>query len=196
MTEAAEGAQQQNTTADRGTLDIYLQLVRTVDEQQARLAWSELAFTVLEVAIFFACGSQLVRFGNNPAETVGTLRSAVVLSGLAIGMAVSAYWITRAMRLQLRLKLRYFQGRYLERKLAGLGEDILGAEARFNKDLTSLESPDGVETIVYPQEGPLRLDGFFGSARPRVLSVVMPGLFFAIYSALFAWVLVAILAAA
>lgn len=183
------------TTPSRGTLEIYLRLIDTINEHQSRLAWSELFFIALEVVIFFACATQVIRFDDHPVQSVG-IGSATILTSLAIGIAVSTYWMAHAMRLQLRLKLRYFQARYLERRLGGLGEDILTGDARFNKDMTELESPDGEETIVFPRKGALRTDGFFGAAKPRVLSVLMPGLFFMIFMTLFIWVLVAFLAAA
>jgi hypothetical protein len=171
-------------------LQIYLRLVDTINEHQSRLVWSELVFIAFEVAIFFGCVVQVIRMGDRPIQSVGTISSATVLVSLVIGIAVSAYWIAYSMRLQLRLKLRYFQARYLERKLGGIGEDIFAGDARFNKDMTTLESPDGVETIVYPRKGALRMDGLFGGAKPRVLSVLMPGLFFILFMTLFIWILV------
>jgi hypothetical protein len=171
-------------------------MIDTINEHQARLVWSELVFIVLEVLIFFVCLFQVVRLGNRPAQSVGTISSTAVLMSLVIGMAVSAYWVAYSMRLQLRLKLRYFQARFLERKLGGVGEDILAGDARFNKDKTTLESPDGVETIVYPRKGALRMDGVFGGAKPRVLSVLMPGIFFVSFLALLIWIFVGYTAAA
>jgi len=175
---------------DKVTLNIYLRLVDTINEHQSRLVWSEFVFIAFEVVIFFGCVVQVIRMGDRPIQSVGTISSATVLVSLAIGIAVSAYWIAYSMRLQLRLKLRYFQARFLERKLGGIGEDIFAGDARFNKDMTMLESPDGVETIVYPRKGALRMDGLFGGAKPRVLSVLMPGLFFILFMTLFIWILV------
>lgn len=174
----------------QGTLQIYLRLIDTINEHQSRLVWSELAFIAFEVVIFFACALQVIRMGDRPVQSVGTIGSATVLASLVIGIAVSAYWIAYSMRLQLRLKLRYFQARFLERKLGGIGEDIFAGDARFNKDMTTLESPDGEETLVYPRKGALRMDGLFGGAKPRVLSVLMPGLFFILFMTLFIWILV------
>jgi len=37
------------------------------------------------------------------------------------------------------------------------------------------------ETVLYPTEGMLRMDGFIGAAKPRALSLMMPLLFFIIY---------------
>jgi hypothetical protein len=182
--------------ADGGTLATYLRLIDTINEHQARLVWSELVFIALEVGIFFACIFQVLQLGDRPAQTVGTISSAVALMSLVIGMAVSGYWVAYSMRLQLRLKLRYFQARHLERKLGGVGEDIFAGDSRFNKDMTELESPDGVETIVYPRKGALRMDGVFGGAKPRVLSAMMPSLFFTLFATLFVWILVGYLAVA
>jgi cation transporter-like permease len=81
-------------------------MIDTINEHQARLVWSELVFIVLEVLIFFVCLFQVVRLGNRPAQSVGTISSTAVLMSLVIGMAVSAYWVAYSMRLQLRLKLR------------------------------------------------------------------------------------------
>jgi hypothetical protein len=91
---------------ERNTLRIYLRMIDTINEHQARLVWSELVFIVLEVLIFFVCLFQVVRLGNRPAQSVGTISSTAVLMSLVIGMAVSAYWVAYSMRLQLRLKLR------------------------------------------------------------------------------------------
>jgi len=187
---------EEGVKSNEGTLAIYLRLVDTINEHQARLVWSEFVFIALEVAIFFACVFQVVRMGDRPVQMVGTISSAAVLMSLVIGMAVSAYWVAHSMRLQLRLKLRYFQARFLERKLGGVGEDIFAGDSRFNKDMTSLESPDGEETIVYPRRGALRMDGLFGGAKPRVLSALMPGTFFILFATLFVWILVGYLSVA
>jgi hypothetical protein len=182
--------------ADRGTLEIYLRLFDAIHEHQSRLAWSEIVFIVLEVGIFFACIAQVTRIGDRPVDTVGTIGVATVLMSLAIGMVVGTYWMGYVSRLQLRLKLRYFQARYLERKLGGVGEDVLTGDSRFNKDSGALESPDGQETIVFPGGAASRTQGHLVSARRRLLSVVTPAVFFVIFAALFAWVLATYLAEA
>jgi hypothetical protein len=187
---------EQDAQPQKGSLQIYLRLIDTINEHQSRLVWSELGFIALEVAIFFACVFQVVRLGDRPAQTIGTISSAAVLMSLVVGMAVGGYWVAYSMRLQLRLKLRYFQARNLERKLGGVGEDIFTGDAHFNKDMTELESPDGVESIVYPRKGALRMDGIFGGAKPRVLSALMPAVFFVLFLALFVWILVGYLAVA
>ena len=86
------------------------------------------------------------------------------------------------MRLQLKLKLRYFQVRFLERKLNRAGEFIFSDESLFFSQKTrEIKSPDGKETVSYPTKGFLRMDGFAGAAKPRYLSLLMPSMFFAFY---------------
>ena len=53
-----------------------------------------------------------------------------------------------------------------------------------------------VESIVYPRKGALRMDGIFGGAKPRVLSALMPAVFFVLFLAFFVWILVGYLAVA
>ena len=98
------------------------------------------------------------------------------------GLALNTYAIATSMRTQLKLKLRYFQARFLERKLNSTGEFIISDESSFfAPDIGKIESPDGKETLLYPKKGILRMDGFIGSAKPRVLSLVIPMIFFIIY---------------
>jgi len=99
-----------------------------------------------------------------------------------IGILINAYWTVSSTILQLKLKLRYFQARYLERKLDSSGEYIISDESFFfNSEIRKVESPDEKETVFYPTEGFLRMDGFIGAAKPRFLSLMMPFLFFIIY---------------
>ncbi len=169
-----------------GTLAIYLRLTDAINAKQAQLVWSELVFIVIETGVFFLSIFQIARLlEEGRSQGVGALSVAMVLMGLVIGMAVSCYWIAYAMRLQLRLKLRYFQARFLERKLGGIGEDIFSGDGRFNKDMTSFESPDGEETASYPKEGTMSMDGIFGGAKPRRLSWYMPLMFFVLFATLF-----------
>jgi len=66
--------------------------------------------------------------------------------------------------------------------LDGNGEYIISDESLFfNPEIRKVDSPDGKETVFYPTEGPSRMDGFVGVARPRILSLIMPLLFFIIY---------------
>jgi hypothetical protein len=173
------------------TLAIYLRLTDAINAKQAQLVWSEIVFIIIEIVVFFLSVFQIARLlEEGRTQGVGALSVAMVLMGLVIGMAVSCYWIAYAMRLQLRLKLRYFQARFLERKLGGIGEDIFSGNERFNKDVTSLESPDGEETVSYPKEGAMGMDGIFGGAKPRRLSWYMPLIFFILFATLFVRIVV------
>ncbi|OGW26880.1 MAG: hypothetical protein A2X59_06455 [Nitrospirae bacterium GWC2_42_7] len=108
-----------------------------------------------------------------------------VLCCFAFGISICSYWITFSMRLQLKLKLRYFQARYMERKMDSAGEFIFSDEAPYFSPLIhKLESPDNKETLLYPSSGALRMDGFAGNAQPRHLSLFMPSVFIVIYLAM------------
>jgi hypothetical protein len=105
---------------------------------------------------------------------------------IVIGMSINAYWIAFAMRVQLKLKLRYFQARFMERKLNQAGEYIYSDESTFfNPDIRGLESPDNKETLEYPTSGLTRMDGFIGAAKPRYFSWLLPCLFVTIYWLIF-----------
>jgi hypothetical protein len=110
------------------------------------------------------------------------LRAAYPLVWLSIGMVLCAYWIAFAMRLQLKLKLRYFQVRYLERKIDSPGENFFSdEEIFFDSKERKIESPDKKELLQYPTKGFIRLDGFMGTAKPRHLTWILAGIFFIIY---------------
>ena len=68
------------------------------------------------------------------------------------------------------------------------GEYFYSDEAIFfDPAVRRLESPDGTEKVLYPTSGFTRMDGFFGSIKPRHFSLLMPLLFFFIYWAVFLW---------
>ena len=105
-----------------------------------------------------------------------------VFLSLVVGMAICAYWAAYATRLGLKLKLRYFQARYLERKMNTQGEFIISEEGVFfNPTNKGIESPDKEEHLLYPAQGAARMDGFIGSAKPNYFSLLMPCMFFVIY---------------
>ena len=109
---------------------------------------------------------------------------------IVIGMAISAYWTAFAMRLQLKLKLRYFQARFLERKMDCIGECLLSDEfVFFDPAVTQIDSADNKEILSYPASGMLRMDGFIGTAKPRHLSLLLPFLFFLFYLIVFSWII-------
>jgi hypothetical protein len=168
--------------------DKYFALLNIISETQNRLGWTELVFLSLDVALLiFAMGFTV--FVHNRGVTM-PFEIAFIILCLAIGLSLSTYWIATAMRLQLKLKLRFFQARFLERKIGPEEEGIYSNEAVFfDENFHSLESPDKKEQITYPSSGLTGLDGLIGSAKPRHLSWFMPGFFSLIYIIMFFWVL-------
>lgn len=171
-------------TADSGTIRKYVALLQLITSQQNRLTWVEVAFMALDILLLMATVMYISFKPINPSSSIEITFTILLL---AVGEALSAYWLTFAMRLQLRLKLHYFQARQFERSMGRVSEDIFIGEALFNKDHLMLKSADGLETIEYPSKGFLKMDGFASSAKPRHLSWFMPALFSAIYLFIFVW---------
>lgn len=175
---------------DAETVKKYLALLSAINETEKRLGWSDLVYLSLNILIFlflFGSFSLLIK-----KEILTLMPSAflLVLFCLVIGMAICVYWTTSAIRLQLKLKLRYFQARFFERKMNCSGECIFSDEDKFfDPEQRRLESPDQKEVLLYPTSGLTRMDGFIGAVRPRYLSWFMPLLFFAIYWIIFLWVI-------
>ena len=112
----------------------------------------------------------------------GFFGNSFLLFWFALGMFVCVLWITSSMRLQLKLKLRYFQARYLERKMDSAGENFCSDEGIFfNPEIRKIESPDKKELLQYPVKGLSRMDGFIGAAKSRYLNWILPSIFFFFY---------------
>lgn len=175
-------------TSDLNARDKYFALLKIISETQNRLGWTELVFLSLDVALLiFVLG--LTAFVNNRG-VIMPFQIALIILCLAIGLSLSTYWIATAMRLQLKLKLRFFQARFLERKIGPEEEGIYSNESVFfDENVHSLESPDKKEQITYPSSGLTGLDGMIGSAKPKHLSWFMPGFFSLVYIIIFFWVL-------
>jgi hypothetical protein len=156
------------------TLQKYLLLMKMICVMENRLVRSEMVYLIINILIFFSSTLSLnrARFFGYP----------YLLFWFVIGMFVCAFWIASAMRLQLKLKLRYFQARYLERKMDSAGENFCSDESNFfNPKVWKIESPDKKELLQYPVKGFTRLDGFIGAAKPRYLTWMLPSIFFFLY---------------
>ena len=153
-----------------------------IDGIENRLKWSELAFILMNLIVIFSGMGFLAAVIDNSGQSLNPIFMLFIFFSHTIGILINAYWTVSSTRLQLKLKLRYFQARYLERKLDSSGEYIISDESFFfNSEIRKVESPDEKETVFYPTEGFLRMDGFIGAAKPRFLSLMMPFLFFIIY---------------
>lgn len=165
----------------------YLGLITIIDSLEKRVASSEVIYLTLNTGIvLFTIGfiSSLL----NRQQIFSPMDLLSIFFCLVIGMAVSTYWAVSAIRLQLKLKLHYFQARFLERTMNCPGEYFYSDEAIFfDPSVRRLESPDGAENLSYPTSGLTRMDGFIGSIKPRHFSLFMPLLFFFIYWTIFLW---------
>lgn len=166
----------------RESTKIYLAIISLIDGIENRLKWSELAFILMNLIVIFTTMSFLAAVLDDMRQPLNPIFMLFIFFSHTIGISINAFWTASSTRLQLKLKLRYFQARYLERKINRIGENLISDESLFfNPAIRKVESPDGKETAFYPTEGFLRMDGFIGGAKPRLLSLLMPFLFFIIY---------------
>ena len=175
---------------EKETTKKYLAMVSLIHESEKCLRGSEIAYIFLNLSVFFPTIFYTSSVISRTVHTLNALDMLFILLCHVFGLAINTYWTASSMRMQLKLKLRYFQARFLERKLNRAGEFIFSDESVFfNPEIGKIESPDGEETVYFPNEGPLRMDGFVGSAKPRVLSLLIPTIFFIIYLSSFFTVL-------
>jgi predicted membrane protein len=163
------------------TVQKYLLLMNMIGITEDRLIRSELVYLIVNIFIFFTSTISLhilKPFGSSYFY----VSTYFFLFWFVIGMFVCILWIASAMRLQLKLKLRYFQARYLERKMDSSGENFCSDEdIFFNPKIRNIESPDKKELLQYPVKGLCRMDGFIGAAKPRHLTWILPSVFFTLY---------------
>ena len=103
--------------ADESTERKYLALMSMVAGMERRLNWSELTFLFLNIVVFGFLVVSIFPFKQQLAPTMLSLDIMLVLFCLIVGMTVSTYWTSYASRLELNLKVKYFQLRYFERKM-------------------------------------------------------------------------------
>ena len=163
----------------------YLLLMKMIGMMENRLIRFEMVYLIINIFILFTSTLSLALL-RSFGHTLFYFGASYPLVWLGIGMLVCVFWITFAMRLQLKLKLRYFQARYLERKIDSPGENFFSdEEIFFNRKTGEIESPDKKEVLQYPTKGFTRMDGFMGTAKPRYLTWVLSGIFFIIYLSTF-----------
>ena len=167
---------------DTETRRAYLGLLSTIEQIQARLQWSEIAYIFLNLFVFFPSIFFIATVFTRPIHLVHSYEILFALFSFTIGIIINTYWTASSIRLQLKLKLKYFHARNLERVLNCAAMSFLSDEAHyFNPETGRIESADGKETLFYPNQGALRMDGVIGSAKPRMLSLMIPLIFFLIY---------------
>ena len=156
------------------TVQKYLLLMKMICIMENRLVGSEIAYLISNIFIFFGSTMSLNREGSSG--------NSLLMFWFALGMSVCVFWITSCMRVQLKLKLRYFQARYLERKMGSEGEFFFSDEdIFFDRKIRKIESPDKKEIVQYPTKGLSRMDGFIGAAKSRYLTLILPTVLFFFY---------------
>jgi len=176
--------------ADSATTEKYIALISRISDIEDRLRWSELVYFSLNIIIFMFTATFISFLSYEKGVALTQMDFVLIFLCLTSGLSINTYWVTFATRTQLKLKLRYFQARYLERKMNSIGEYIFSDEHLFfEPTIRFLESPDKKESIKYPTKGLSRMDGFIGAAKPRYFSWLMPCLFTVIYMIIFFFVL-------
>jgi len=161
----------------------YLALMKIISTMENRLARTETFYLVLNVFIYFVSTAWLTLLKSISFSYVSSnLGSVFLLFSQVMGIIICIFWIGFAMRLQLKLKLRYYQARYLERKMEVSGENFFSDEnIFFNPELRKIESPDKKELLEYPTKGLFKLEGYIGALKPRYMSWTLPYFFIILY---------------
>jgi len=171
----------------------YIALLSTINEMEKRLGWADLVLLSLNIILVLFVASFVSNLFHKTYYAFLSIDLLLIFFCLVIGMATCTYWAATTIRVQLKLKLRYFQARFFERKMNSIGENILSDETPFfTPSIRHLESPDQKEHLYYPTEGLVRMDGFVGAARQRHFSWFLPLIFFTIYCTIFLWILLSL----
>ncbi|MBF0541270.1 MAG: hypothetical protein HQK91_07460 [Nitrospirae bacterium] len=171
---------------------LYLNILKNIDKMEGRLSKTENLFVIIDLVIllFSVTGLFVLSIAAHYKS-----HSVITLGGLQIllicGMVLTTRWAIIAMKSQLKIKLRYFQARSIERKINCQCFSIITDEQHFyNPDIHKLESFDNAESLDYPQKGPTGMDGYLGSTKPRMITMVPASFFFFTYQILFILVLI------
>ncbi len=168
------------------TMEKYKALIMMISRTEDRLRLSEIAYLSLNIIVLLFTIMFVSNLVHKTNYALTYMDYALAFLNLIIGMSINIYWVAFAMRVQLKLKLRYFQARYAERKFDKPDENIFsGDHIYFDPDIRRLESPDGKETLTYPTEGLKKMDGAIGSLKERYFSWLLPFLFIVIYWVIF-----------
>ncbi|MBF0317358.1 MAG: hypothetical protein HQL04_04215 [Nitrospirae bacterium] len=160
----------------------YIALMQTILAMENRLVLSELGYMFLNLVIMLF-SITLLAYATEKKDAHIIYISVLFL--IVIGEFTCLYWIISSMKIQMKLKLRYFQARYMERRHGTRDEAFFTDESSYlNPSIGYVESPDKRERVDYPKAGATRMDGFAGSAKPRHLSWAMVSVLFFIYIAL------------
>lgn len=171
----------------------YIALLTIINTTERRLGWTDLVLLLVNILLLFFTANYVSNVFHKTYHTFSSIDLLMIFFCLVIGMATCTYWAATTIRLQLKLKLRYFQARFFERKMNSIGEGIISDEAPFfTPSIRHLESPDQKEHLYYPTEGLVRMDGFVGAAKQRHFSWFLPLIFFLINCTVFVWTILSL----
>lgn len=160
----------------------YMALLTEISNLEGRQNWAGLLCIFLNCLIVIFSTQFVLLIIEKGLNHISQIELGSVLFVPVMGIGVCFYWSAYLTRLQLKLKVHYFQARYLERKTSIAGECFISDQSKFfNPTIHELQSPDGKELLIYPATGPNRMDGFIAGTRPSLFSLIMPALFTIIY---------------
>jgi hypothetical protein len=176
---------------DTSLIQKYMALVSLISGIQGRMLLSEIVYLILNVIILFFIVGLMSFLLAKSDYLLGAVDISFIFFCIVVGMAISTYWVASSMRSQMKLKLHYFQIRYIERKMNCEGEYFFSDESQFfDPEISVLESPDKREVLRYSGAGLGRMDGLIGASKPRYFSWFMPCLFILIYWIIFFLVII------
>lgn len=173
------------------TPEKYIALMELISGTENRLRWSELFCFAVDIVVLLFTMNLIVSLTHSSSDYIFTYTDlSIVFVSIIVGMSINVYWVAYAMRLHLKLKLRYFQAREIERTMNIATENLFSDEhVFFDPNVHRIDSRDKKEVLLYPTEGLTRMDGLIGAAKPRYFSWFLPVFFFTMYWLLFFLVL-------
>lgn len=167
-------------------IEKYKSLISMISRTEDRLRLLDFAYIFLNVVVLLFSIMNVSHLVQKVNYILTYMDYALIYLILIVGMSINIYWVAFVMRIQLKLKLRYFQARSIERRLDSQNEKIFSDEdIFFDPDIRRIESSDGKEACKYPTTGLTRMDGLVGSLKPRHFSWLLPCMFITIYWLIF-----------
>lgn len=167
------------------TMERYKILINIITRTEDRLRLLDFAYVSLNIVILLFVITFISHLIRQINYILTYMDYALIYLIILTGISINVYWIAFVMRIQLKLKLRYFQARSVERKF-NTSENIFSDEdIFFDPAVRRLESADGKETLEFPTKGFTRMDGALGALKPRHFSWLLPSCFIAIYWVVF-----------
>lgn len=167
-------------------MERYKILIKIITRTEDRLRILDFAYISLNVFVLLFVITFISHLVRQINYILTYMDYALIYLIILTGISINVYWIAFVMRIQLKLKLRYFQARALERNFNTPGENMFSDEnIFFDPAVRRLESSDGKEILEFPTKGFTRMDGALGDLKPRHFSWLLPLCFIAVYWVVF-----------